>query len=305
MDGIIIINKPRDFTSFDVVAVMRKLAHEKKVGHTGTLDPMATGVLPILFGNGTKAQSLLPDSDKSYIADFQLGLTTDTLDITGTVISKKEVNASKEQILSVLENFKGDIMQLPPMYSAVQKNGQRLYDLARKGIEVQRDKRQVCIHKLELLEYDKETGRGKLDVTCSKGTYIRSLIDDIGTMLSCGGIMTNLCRKIACGFTLEDAITLEKAKKLAEENKLSTVLHSVEEVFAPYDAINVSQPQAIRFSNGGALDLQRTALRNKADINNKIFRVKSPDNVFLGLGVVNEEKHQLEILKLFNVKRDV
>lgn len=304
MDGIIIINKPKDFTSFDVVAVMRKLTHEKKTGHTGTLDPMATGVLPLLFGNGTKAQSLLPDSDKSYIADFQLGLTTDTLDITGTVTSKKEVNASKEQILYVFENFRGNIMQLPPMYSAVQKNGQRLYDLARKGMEVQRDKRQVCIHKLKLLEYDEETGKGKLDVTCSKGTYIRSLIDDIGNMLGCGGIMTDLCRRSACGFTLDDAITLEEAKELAKEDKLNTVLHSVEEVFTPYDVINVTQPQAARFSNGGSLDLQRTALRNRTDINGMIFRVKSPDNVFLGLGVVNEEKKQLEILKLFNIKRD-
>lgn len=303
MDGIIVINKPKDFTSFDVVAVMRKLTCEKKAGHTGTLDPMATGVLPLLFGNGTKAQSLLPDSDKSYIAGFQLGLTTDTLDITGTITSQKEVNVSKEQLLSVLDNFRGDIMQLPPMYSAVQKDGKRLYDLARQGIEVQRDKRQVSVYTLELLEYDEKTFSGKLDVTCSKGTYIRSLIDDIGEKLGCGGIMTDLCRRAACGFTLDDAITLEEAKALAKENKLNTVLHDVEEVFMPYDVLKVTQPQAIRFSNGGALDLQRTALRNKADIDGKIFRVKSPEDVFLGLGIVNKEKNQLGILKFFNVAR--
>ncbi|HHZ06046.1 MAG TPA: tRNA pseudouridine(55) synthase TruB [Clostridiales bacterium] len=304
MDGIIVINKPMDFTSFDVVAVMRRVAGERKAGHTGTLDPMATGVLPLLFGNATKAQSLLPDSDKEYLAHFRLGITTDTLDITGTVLTQQRVTVTAAAIENLLPRFTGDILQTPPMYSAVQQNGRRLYDLARKGIEVEREKREVSVHILELVEYDEKNAVGKLRIACSKGTYIRSIIDDIGRELGCGGVMTALCRTSACGYTLEDAITLEQAKNLAEKGEINTVVHSIEGLFTTYQAVQISAPQAVRFNNGGGLDLGRTSLARGCR-DNAVYRVKSPDGEFLGLGVVCKEKEELSILKRFNVIRNV
>lgn len=298
MDGIIVINKPEKFTSFDVVAVMRGVAKTKKVGHTGTLDPMATGVLPLLFGNATKAQSLLPDSSKEYIAEFKLGITTDTLDIWGTVKENKPVSISVSDIENLLPEFTGDILQLPPMYSAVQKDGKRLYELARQGIEVEREKRSVNVSTLKLLDYDEASNTGKLLVSCSKGTYIRSLIDDIGAELGCGAVMTSLCRTSACGFTLENAITIEEAKELASSNSLNSVLHSVEGVFTPYRQVVVSQPQAKRFCNGGQLDLSR--LKIKSLVDGEIIRVKTQENKFIGLGKADFSNNWLSIYKLFD-----
>lgn len=298
MNGIIVINKPADFTSFDVVAVMRGVAKTKKVGHTGTLDPMATGVLPLLFGNATKAQSLLPDSSKEYIAEFQLGITTNTLDITGEITSTKTVCSTANDIENLLPQFTGDIFQLPPMYSAVQKDGKRLYELARQGIVVEREKRQVNISKLQLLEYNEDTHCGKLIVACSKGTYIRTLIDDIGALLDCGAVMTALCRTFACGYSLEDAITLEQAKELANNNKLDTVVKSVDGVFTDYRQVVISQPQAKRFCNGGQLDICRLKIKNLAD--GEIIRIKTENNFFIGLGKVDYSNNWVAIHKLFN-----
>ncbi len=298
MDGVIVINKPADFTSFDVVAVMRGVAKTKKVGHTGTLDPMATGVLPLLFGSATKAQSLLPDSTKEYEAEFKLGLTTDTLDVWGTVQSEKPVNVTQQDIQNILPEFTGDILQLPPMYSAVQQDGKRLYELARQGIVVQREKRQVNVSLLQLLEYNENTHTGKLRIACSKGTYIRTLIDDIGARLNCGGIMTSLCRTKACGYTLNDAVTLEQAKQLGNEGTLDSVLKDISLLFNVYRQVNVSLPQAKRFSNGGQLDLSRLRIGNLQDA--EVLRVYTYEGKFIGLGRVEQEKNWLAIYKLFN-----
>ena len=297
MNGIIVIDKPKEFTSFDVVAVMRGIAKTKKVGHTGTLDPMATGVLPILFGSATKVQSILPDTDKEYIADFQLGIITDTLDNTGTVLERKPVLVSAEDVENVLPLFVGDILQTPPMYSAVRVDGKRLYQLARQGITVEREKRSVHIENLELLSFSPTDGTGRLQIRCSKGTYIRSLIDDIGKALRCGGMMTALCRTFACGYGLHSAVTLEQAKALAEENRLESVLQSVEHLFTVYRSVNVSELQAKRFLNGGQLALDRLHLPFFKD--NEIIRVKTPENQFIGLGKVNLEQRELSIYKLF------
>lgn len=302
MDGVIVINKPAEFTSFDVVAVMRGVAKTKKVGHTGTLDPMATGVLPLLFGSATKAQSLLPDSTKEYEAEFKLGLTTDTLDVWGTVQSEKPVNVTQQDIQNILPEFTGDILQLPPMYSAVQQDGKRLYELARQGIVVQREKRQVNISLLQLLEYNENTHTGKLRIACSKGTYIRTLIDDIGVRLNCGGIMTSLCRTKACGYTLNDAVTLEQAKQLGNEGALDSVLKDISLLFNVYRQVNVSLPQAKRFCNGGQLDLSRLRISNLQDA--EVLRVCTYEGRFIGLGKVEQEKSWLAIYKLFNFIHD-
>ncbi|MBQ3691833.1 MAG: tRNA pseudouridine(55) synthase TruB, partial [Clostridia bacterium] len=265
MDGIIVVNKPQNFTSFDVVAVMRRLCGQRKIGHTGTLDPMATGVLPLLLGSATRAQDILPDSDKEYVAQFRLGIRTDTLDIWGEVIEEKSVSVKLEDIMSLIPKYSGEIIQIPPMYSAVKKDGVRLYDLARRGIEVEREARKVTISQLKLLSYDDETFSGQLKIACSKGTYIRTLIDDIGRDLGCGAVMTSLVRTKACGFTLEDSATLDEIKELSKEGECAEntkeLLRSCESLFTVYRKISVSEKQAQRFSNGNPLDIERTAVR--------------------------------------------
>lgn len=180
MNGVLILNKPRGFTSFDAVAVVRKYSGQRKIGHTGTLDPNATGVLPLLLGNATKAQAIISNHDKEYVAGFRLGLTTDTLDVWGEKKTEKESYISKKDIEAVIPEFTGEITQIPPMFSAVQQGGRRLYELARKGVEVQRESRKVTVYMLKLLSFDESSQTGQLFVFCSKGTYIRTLIDDIG-----------------------------------------------------------------------------------------------------------------------------
>lgn len=300
MTGVLILDKPADFTSFDAVAVCRRLCHERKIGHTGTLDPMATGVLPLLLGKATRAASLLEDTDKEYEAGFRLGVSTDTEDSTGKVLETSDTPVSRELLESLLPRFRGEIMQVPPMYSAVSKDGKRLYELARKGIEVERDARPVTIFKLELMEYHEETREGKLTVSCSKGTYIRTLIADLAKAAGSLGVMTALRRTKACGFTLADAITLDEAKALSEAGTLEEKLRPVESLFAHLPAITVSGAQATRFGNGGQLDLKRIpAFRKQNPPDGEIVRVRGEKGEFLGLGQVQTEKGWLAILKLF------
>ena len=299
MNGVLLIDKPQEFTSFDVVAVIRRLSGQKKIGHTGTLDPNATGVLVVLLGNATKAQDLILNHDKTYVADFKLGITTDTLDIWGKVTNEKKSSLLREDIQNIIPEFTGEISQLPPMFSAVQKNGQRLYDLARQGIEVERESRNVTVYSLELINFDEETQSGTLKVACSKGTYIRTLIDDIGSKLGVGAVMTGLKRTSACGFDISDCITLDRARELSESGKLEEKLLSVESLFESLGYVSVSDAQARRFSNGGALDIDRTYLKKLDVKDGEIFRVKDRENNFLGLGVVDLEHRLLKIFKLF------
>ena len=301
MDGIIILDKPEDFTSFDMVAKMRRLLGTRKVGHAGTLDPMATGVLPIFVGRATKCCDILPNQNKRYTATFQLGYTTDTLDATGRVLTRTEVSATKEDVEKALESFRGEIMQLPPMYSAIQINGKRLYDLARQGIEIEREKRPVTIFKCELVSFDENTQTGTLCVACSKGTYIRTLCHDIGTALGTYGMMTALRRTMACGFTLEQTIPLQKAKQIIEQGgTLQDRVLPIDSIFQDKPVLTVSQAQTTRFSNGGGLSLERLRLsevQKKED--GKVYRVYGYDGIFLGLGVVSVAKGELRILRLF------
>ena len=301
MNGVIVIDKPADFTSFDVIAVVRRLTGQRKAGHTGTLDPNATGVLPVLLGAATKAQDRIPHHDKSYLADFQLGKTTDTLDIWGTVTSETPGSVTEDELLSLLPRFRGEIMQVPPMYSALKKDGQRLYDLARKGVEVEREARPVTVYALELVSFHQENRIGTLSVSCSKGTYVRTLIDDIGQALGVGAVMTALRRTEACGFTLSDCVTLDRLRQLCEEGGADSVLLPTDSLFAVYPKLTVSDAQARRFQNGGALDLSRTALRH-TNIDSALCRVYEKSGGFLGLGRVCTDENLLKIEKLFNEK---
>lgn len=298
MTGVLILDKPAEFTSFDAVAVCRRLCHERKIGHTGTLDPMATGVLPLLLGKATRAASLLEDTDKEYEAGFQLGVSTDTEDSTGKVLATSDTPVSKEALEALLPRFRGEIMQVPPMYSAVSKDGKRLYELARKGIEVEREARPITIYRLELTGYDETTREGTLRVSCSKGTYIRTLIADLAKAAGSLGVMTALRRTHACGFTLADAVTLDEARALSEAGTLEEKLRPVESLFVHLPEVAVSAAQAVRFQNGGQLDLSRIArFRREKPEEEQAFRVKGEDGAFLGLGKI--EKQQMAILKLF------
>ena len=239
-DGIIIMDKPAGWTSMDVCAKLRGILKTKKVGHAGTLDPMATGVLPVFVGSATKAVSFAENGDKEYIAGLRLGVTTDTQDTSGNVLERRETSVSREALEAVLPRFTGEIQQIPPMYSAIKINGQKLYELARKGAEIQRSARNITIFELELLEQD-ESGDWTLRVRCSKGTYVRTLCHDIGQALGCGGCMSALRRTMAAGFTLAESHTLEEVQQAGE-----SLLAPTDSLFRQYPAHRLTTEKADR-----------------------------------------------------------
>lgn len=294
MTGFIFLDKEEGITSFIAAAKMRRIFSEKKAGHTGTLDPMATGVLPIALGGATRFIELIPSHDKAYRATFILGKTTDTLDITGAVLSENEVKAKKEDVEKALQKFRGEIMQLPPMYSAIKKNGVRLYELARQGIEIERESRKVTIYSLELVSSDEGKNEYVIDVECSSGTYIRSLISDIGEELLCGAVMTSLRRTKANGVSIEKCHTAEQLQKLKDEGRLSEALTRVDE-FLSYPKLKVSAPQAKRFSNGGALDTNRFGGKKEPGL----YLVYSPEDEFLGIGEIDSEITELSPKRVY------
>lgn len=299
MNGVLVVDKPQGFTSFDVVAVVRGLAREKKVGHTGTLDPMATGVLPLLLGRAAKAADLLPNSTKAYRAGFRLGERTDTGDITGKIMDRSHVRPTHRQLRQAAAGFLGVSRQTPPMYSAVSVNGQRLYKLARQGKEVERESREIQIDRLDIEAYSPETGEGILYVSCGKGTYIRTLIEDIAKQVGTLGVMTALRRTEACGFTLEQAIPLEQLRAETKAGGIEKYLRPTELLFAQYPAVYVSEKQAQRFQNGGALELARLRLPERQTPQKQIRVFSRQENRFLGLGAVDGEKAELKVCKLF------
>ena len=298
MQGLLLINKPEGITSFGVVAKIKWLLHTKRVGHTGTLDPMATGVLPLLVGRDTVLCSHLLDADKEYIATVKLGITTDTLDKTGNILSKRDVNVSFEELKEVLNTFLGKQQQIPPMYSALKKDGVRLYDLAREGKEIKREAREIEIFELELLNFD--GNEFEIRVLCSKGTYIRSLADDIGNKLGTGAMLTALKRTKTAGFKIEECVDLDD---LTPEN-IADFLKSSENAVLNYPLLTVSEKQALRFSNGGELSIERLHF-NKPPQNGEVFRVKNGEK-FLGLGVIDFEKSALKIKCLtYHISDDI
>lgn len=293
LNGIICINKPDGFTSFDVIAKMRGILKMKKLGHSGTLDPMATGVLPVFAGNATKAVSIIPQTEKSYRAGFSLGITTDTYDITGRITEQKDFNVSKQQITEVLNSFKGKTSQLPPMYSAVSVDGNRLYDLARKGIEIERPSREIEISRLEMLSFDERSGRGILEMTCSKGTYVRTVIHDMGQALKCGGVMTSLVRTASNGFTLDDCVTLNQLERLRDENKLYKAVKPVEKLFEFLPEIKLLEKKTGMYKNGVKLRLEEL----KIPENEGMLKVYGFDDEFIGIAKTDLNEKVLRIFK--------
>ena len=247
MNGIVIIDKPQGWTSQDVTARLRRVFNTRRIGHGGTLDPMATGVLPVFVGRATRGVEFFEHAEKTYETVLQLGITTDTEDTTGTVLEEKEVNITSEKVAEVLQAFRGEILQIPPMYSALKVNGQKLCDLARKGREVERKPRPITIHELTLLETGETTLR--LRVRCSKGTYIRTLCKDIGEALGCGGCMAELRRVTAGEYTIQESVPL---LQLLEEQEPEKWLRNVDSMFRNYEAVTLTANQEKRCRNGNS-----------------------------------------------------
>ena len=250
MNGIVIIDKPAGWTSQDVVSKLRGVLHTKRIGHGGTLDPMATGVLPVFVGRATRAVEFFEHAEKTYETVLRLGITTDTEDITGSVLQQQEVTVTEQQFLTVLEQFRGEIQQIPPMYSALKINGQKLCDLARRGKEVERKPRTIIIHALDCLSFDGQTAR--LRINCSKGTYIRTLCKDIGEALGCGGCMESLRRVAAGSYIIEEAIPLTE---LVESTDPESHLRPVDSMFTRHPAITLTEKQALRCRNGNSFSI--------------------------------------------------
>ncbi|MCD7723644.1 MAG: tRNA pseudouridine(55) synthase TruB [Clostridiales bacterium] len=291
MTGVICIDKSAGITSLGVCKAVARILGEKKCGHTGTLDPMATGLMIVLLGGATRFAEFIPDTEKSYRASFILGKTTDTYDITGKLTGEYEVSAGPADVQKALIRFKGKIMQLPPMYSAVSKNGQRLYKLARAGIEVERSERQIEITRLELVSA--ENGEYVIDIVCSRGTYIRTLIDDIGKALGCGAVMTSLRRTGAAGFLADNALTIDELEKISVSGaELSKHVLSVDSVLKE-KPLYVSEKQAVRFKNGGALDSGR--VRGDAELGT-LYKIYSDSGEFLGLGLA--APHEIKVKRV-------
>ena len=301
LNGIICVNKPEGFTSFDVIAKLKGILKMKKLGHSGTLDPMATGVLPVFAGSATKAISILPDTDKSYLAGFKLGIVTDTEDITGKILKECPVSVSKEEIEKNAEAFQGNISQTPPMYSAVSVGGKRLYDLARKGIEVDRPSREITVSKFNICDFNEETGEGHIDITCSKGTYVRTLINDMGQKLGCGAVMTSLVRTKANGFSLDDCFTLEEIEKLRDENRLDSAIKSTEKLFLALPSLTLNSKKTQMYKNGVKLRLNEL----EGFDGKEQYRIYSAENVFLGIAKADTENNILRVLKNLSQESDV
>ncbi len=298
MNGVINVCKEEDFTSFDVVAKLKGILHTRKIGHTGTLDPMATGVLPVCVGNATGLVSLLTEKDKTYKAGLKLGISTDTLDITGQILSEKAdeaLNVTKEEFLLAALKYAGTYDQLPPMYSALKVNGKKLYEYAREGKEVERKKRTVIIHGIDTLEFNNTNAL--IRVYCSKGTYIRSLIDDIGNELECGAVMTSLVREKSGDFDIKDSYTLNEIEELVLKGDHSFLI-PVDKILSGYDALYLKSDYQKLLSNGNRLPID--AFNNSITPGDeKLYRVYDACGDFAAVYKYSVQKEAFITEKMF------
>lgn len=288
MLGLLLLNKPEGITSFGAVARVKKITGEKRVGHTGTLDPMATGVLPILIGRATVLSQYLIDADKGYSATIKLGIATDSCDITGNITSQSVVDVNTSDVASVLSQFVGKQMQIPPMFSAIKQNGVRMYELARRGESVEIPAREIEVFSLEQTSNLNKEFEFDIQTTVSKGTYIRSLCRDIGEKLGCGATLTRLCRTKTAGFGIDKCVDLDA---LTPENVNDYIL-PCDMVVDYMPKITVSEKQSARFCNGGALSLDRLKGNNFCD--GTVYRVYFGEK-FLGLGTASLQDEALKI----------
>lgn len=288
MDGIIIINKEKNYTSNDVVNIVKKIT-KSKVGHTGTLDPNATGVLPLLIGNATKISKYLINHDKEYEVVLQLGIRTETADVEGKVIEEKEVTAemlNKDNIEEKLQQFIGKQEQIPPIYSAIKVNGKKLYEYARRGQEVELKPRQIEIYSIQLVGINEKEKQISFKVKCSKGTYIRSLCEDISKKLGTVGYMKELNRLQVGEFYIKDAVTISEMKEKIEAGNLESII-TIEEIFKNNPQIQLEQEQIEPYINGVKINTEKT---------NGVYRIYKPDGTFIGLGIVENSKLKRDLV---------
>ncbi len=299
--GIINVYKEAGYTSHDVVARLRGICKQKKIGHTGTLDPDAVGVLPVCLGNGTRLCDMLTDRTKEYVAKLRLGLTTDTQDISGTVLACRKAEISPKQVREVISSFQGDFMQIPPMYSALKVNGKKLYELAREGKEVERKARPVTVYEIEILGEDHP--EYTIRVVCSKGTYIRTLCHDIGQTLGCGGVMAGLERTRVGEFTIEMSHTLGELQKLTDEGELSKVILPVEKMFETLPALSAKEEGMKALQNGNQLTRREISfLPEKTEFqlqDGQAFRVYSDAGIFYGVYSYDDRRRIFCPVKMF------
>lgn len=288
MDGIIIINKEKNYTSNDVVNIVKKIT-KSKVGHTGTLDPNATGVLPLLIGNATKISKYLINHDKEYEVVLQLGIRTETADVEGKVIEEKEVTAemlNKDNIEEKLQQFIGKQEQIPPIYSAIKVNGKKLYEYARRGQEVELKPRQIEIYSIQLVGINEKEKQISFKVKCSKGTYIRSLCEDISKKLGTVGYMKELNRLQVGEFYIKDAVTISEMKEKIEAGNLENII-TIEEIFKNNPQIQLEQEQIEPYINGVKINTEKT---------NGVYRIYKPDGTFIGLGIIENSKLKRDLV---------
>lgn len=297
LNGIIIVNKEKDFTSHDVVAKLRGILKQKKIGHTGTLDPQAQGVLPVCLGNATKLCDVLTDKKKEYVATLLLGVTTDTEDMTGTVLTQNEVTVTEEKVREVVASFVGKSMQVPPMYSALKVNGKKLYELAREGKVVEREARPIEVYELEILSMD--LPRVELRVFCSKGTYIRTLCADIGAKLGCGGSMESLLRTRVEDFYLKQAHTLSEIEEIRDKEALDTIVIPVDEVFGYLPKIHMKPEFAIMIENGNTCPVSTIVEDDLLPENGQRFLMYHSNGLFYGIYEYVEKDGLLKPYKMF------
>lgn len=293
MDGILIIRKEKGFTSHDVVAKLRGILHTKKIGHTGTLDPDAEGVLPVAVGKATRLCDMLTEKEKTYEAVLRFGIETDTQDMTGTVLKEQDVSVTEEEVRNVMKSFLGDQMQIPPMYSALKVDGKKLYELAREGKVIERKPRPVHFASIEIQEMNLPTVR--FSVTCSKGTYIRTLCHDIGQALGCGGCMESLVRTKSGQFGIEDAVTLSRVQEAADQGRVCELILGIEEILCECPRICCSAPGDRLLLNGNPLPEQ---LADGIEKEKKI-RMCTSDGRFIGVYQWNEKRETYLPIKMF------
>ena len=296
--GVLIVNKPQGVTSHDIVNKIRRLYSTKRVGHTGTLDPLATGVLVVLIGRAAKAAEYLSADTKEYVATLRLGLTTDTEDVTGTVLTESNTIPCQEDVFSAVKSFEGEILQIPPMYSALKVDGQKLCDLARKGVTVERKARPITVFSIECTPTETNTDY-ILKVKCSSGTYIRTLCADIGAKLGCGGVMATLCRSEAGGFSIDGSVTLDELEKLTEPERLA-LLKPTESLFE--DIPDLKLPAFYEKLSRNGCEIYQSKIRTSFPLASRV-RMYGADGSFYAIGEVKEYESgsAIKAIKLFDI----
>lgn len=299
MTGILPVKKPQAFTSFDVIGKLRGVTKTRKIGHSGTLDPMATGVLPLFFGGATKCCDILPNGDKKYVAEIKFGIVTDTQDTTGKVLSECESHVSESDFETVMEGFIGKQLQLPPMYSAVKVNGRPLYDLAREGKTVERAQKEIEVYYINLLDFNEHAQTAKIEVSCGKGTFIRTLINDMGEKLGCGAAMSSLERTMASGFDISECYTIAEVEEMMKAGTFEEHLIPIERLFEDLPRLVLDDFDKRLYRSGVPLELRK---RGWSGIAGDIA-VFDESGMLLGLSYMDEEANELKLKKMLNTDK--